>query len=54
MARNPKLGSIYQRGGVWWLKYDRNGMPYRESSGSESYTDAERLLKRRVGENCIR
>ncbi len=50
MARKPKLGSIYQRGGVWWLKYHRNGRPYRESSGSALYADAERLLKRRMGE----
>jgi len=48
--RKPKLGSIYQRGGVWWIKYYRNGRPYRESSGSEVYGDAERLLKRRMGE----
>jgi integrase len=50
VARKPKLGSIYQRGGVWWLKYHRNGKPYRESSGSALYADAERLLKRRMGE----
>jgi hypothetical protein len=48
--RKPKLGSIYQRGGVFWIKYYRNGRPYRESSGSEVYADAERLCKRRMGE----
>jgi hypothetical protein len=59
--RRPKLGSIYQRtkrqpdGNVlalptWWVKYYRNGRPFRESSGSEDYAEAERLLKRRQGE----
>jgi integrase len=59
--RKPKLGSIYQRkkkqpdGRVvalptWWIKYYRTGQPFRESSHSESYDDAERLLKRRQGE----
>ena len=59
--RRPKLGSIYQRkktqrGGIvvtlptWWIKYYRNGQPFRESSHSEDYSEAERLLKRRQGE----
>ena len=59
--RRPKLGSIYHRtknqpdGNVlvlptWWVKYYRNGRPFRESSGSEDYAEAERLLKRRQGE----
>ena len=59
--RKPKLGSIYQRkktqpGGIvvtlptWWIKYYRNGQPFRESSHSEDYSEAERLLKRRQGE----
>jgi integrase len=50
VARKPKLGSIYQRGGVWWLKYYRNGKPFRESSRSHIYAEAERMLKRRLGE----
>ncbi len=50
MARKPKLGSIYQRGGVWWVKYHRDGKSYRESSQSKAYTAAEGLLKRRLGE----
>jgi integrase len=59
--RRPKLGSIYQRkktqrDGIvvtlptWWIKYYRNGQPFRESSHSEDYSEAERLLKRRQGE----
>jgi integrase len=59
--RRPKLGSIYQRkkkqrdGSVvmlptWWIKYHRNGQAFRESSHSEDYSEAEKLLKRRQGE----
>ncbi len=57
----PRFGSIYQRtkklpdGTVrilpkWWIKYHKNGQVFRESSGSEKHADAERLLKRRLGE----
>ena len=59
--RKPKFGSIYQRkkklsdGTVkilptWWIKYRKNGQVFRESSESDRYADAERLLKRRVSE----
>lgn len=57
----PTFGSIYQRtkkqpdGAIktlspWWIKYRRNGQVFRESSHSDNSDDAERLLKRRVGE----
>lgn len=57
----PRFGSIYQRtkklpdGTVvtlshWWIKYRKNGQVFRESSGNDSFQDAERLLKRRNGE----
>jgi len=49
-ARRAKLGSIYPRGGTFWIKYYRNGRCYRESSGSENFADAEQLLKKRAGE----
>ena len=49
-TRKPKLGSIYERGGIWWIKFYRSGQPIRESSKSDSYHEAERLLKRRQGE----
>jgi integrase len=48
--RQPKNGSVYQRGQIYWIKYYRNGQPFRESSQSESYQEAERLLKKRQGE----
>lgn len=44
------MGSIYKRGSVFWLKYYRNGKPYRESAKTEKETEAKRLLKKREGE----
>ena len=44
------MGSIYRRGAVYWVKYFRNGKPYRESSRSDKETDAKRLLRKREGE----
>ena len=44
------MGMIYKRGKTWWIKYYRNGKPYRESSKSHKEADAKRLLKRREGE----
>jgi len=48
--RKPRTGAIYQRGQVYWIKYYRRGQPFRESSHSDSYEEAERLLKKRQGE----
>jgi integrase len=52
MARKPKLGSIYKRGRIWWIKFYKHGnpRPFRESSGSTDSKEAERLLKQRQGE----
>jgi integrase len=50
MKRKKGDGSVFQRGAVWWIKYYRNGKPYRETSGSEKESDARKLLKRRLGE----
>jgi len=44
------MGAIYLRGKTFWIKYYRNGKPYRESSRSEKETDARRLLKQREGQ----
>ena len=44
------MGAIYKRGNVLWIKYYRNGKPYRESTRSAKETDAKRLLKKREGE----
>ncbi len=43
------MGSLYQRGNVWWIKYYRNGKPYRESSESTKKMVAKKLLDRREG-----
>ena len=44
------MGSIYKRGKTYWIKYYRNGKPYRESVKSVKEADAKRLLKKREGE----
>jgi len=44
------MGSIYKRGNIFWIKYYRNGKPYRESPKSKKEADAKRLLKKREGE----
>ena len=37
-------------GSVWWIKYYRNGKPYRESTKSTNESYAKKLLKLREGE----
>lgn len=44
------MGMIYKRGKAYWIKYYRNGKPYRESTRSTKEADAKRLLKKREGE----
>jgi integrase len=44
------LGRIFKRGSVYWIAYYHRGKEYRESSESESETQARKLLKRRLGE----
>jgi integrase len=44
------MGMIYKRGKMYWIKYYRNGKPYRESTRSKKEADAKRLLKKREGE----
>jgi integrase len=44
------MGSIYRRGNTYWIKYYRNGKPYRESTKSKKESDARRLLKKREGD----
>ena len=45
-----KIGCIYKRGNVYWIKYYRSGKPYYESTKSRKEADAKRLLKKREGE----
>lgn len=44
------MGSIYKRGDIFWVKYYRNGKPYRESSDSSKESVAKRLLRSREGD----
>ncbi len=44
------MGSVYKRGLVWWIRYSRNGKPFRESSKSTRKRDAEKLLDIRKGQ----
>ena len=44
------MGMIYKRGQTYWVKYYRNGKPYRESTKSKKEAYAKRLLKRREGD----
>jgi hypothetical protein len=43
------MGTIYKRGNIWWIKYYRDGKPYRESTRNKKKTEAENLLKLREG-----
>jgi hypothetical protein len=42
-------GRVFRRGRLWWIAYSRHGNEYRESSRSESESDACALLKLRLG-----
>ena len=44
------LGRIFKRGSVYWISYYHRGKEYRESSESESESQARKLLKKRLGE----
>jgi hypothetical protein len=43
------MGSLYQRGDIWWAKYYQSGRPMRESTGATKRKEAERFLKEREG-----
>jgi hypothetical protein len=53
MKRKKGDGSVFQRGAVWWIKYYRNGKPYRETSGSDKESKARKLLNQRLGEIAL-
>jgi integrase len=44
------MGQLRKRGGVWWIRYYRNGQRYEESCGSDKKTKAIDLLKIREGD----
>jgi integrase len=51
--RPHRTGSIFQRGGIWWIQFHINGARQRESSYSAEKTEAERLLKRRLADAAV-
>jgi integrase len=44
------MGMLCKRGNTWWIKYYRNGKPYRESTGSDKKMIARKLLEQREGD----
>lgn len=44
------MGSLYQRGPIWWLQFRQHGRLMRESSGSKKERVARRMLKVREGD----
>lgn len=52
MSRPRGTGGIYLQKGssIWWIKYYRNGRPYRESTGTSDKRKAIRVLSRRLAE----
>src|SRR5215471_11655631 len=51
MAGHYGMGSLFRRGRIWWITYNRQGRQFRESSGSAERADAIRLLQRRTSAN---
>jgi integrase len=49
-ARRRDFGYVYLRGGTYWIRYSVGAKRYRESSGSTSLREAEKLLARRQAE----
>ena len=50
MPKKPQFGSIRKRGRIFWIRYYRDGRRFDESSASQKYSDAERLLRQRHAE----
>jgi integrase len=52
MRRPRGTGRIYQQKGssVWWIKFYRNGEPFRESTGTSDKRNAIRALNQRLAE----
>lgn len=44
------MGSLYQRGSIWWLKYYQHGRAIRETSGTDNKAAAGRMLRLREGD----
>lgn len=51
--RERGSGRVYQRGQTYWIQYSVLGHRFRESANSTDRRDADRLLRRRLGEAAI-
>jgi hypothetical protein len=49
-AKGNLPGSIYLRGKVYWIKYYKDGKPYRESARTKDYDTAQTELAKRIAE----
>jgi integrase len=49
-AKGDLPGSIYLRGAVYWIKYYKDGKPYRESTRTSDYDTAQLELAKRIAE----
>jgi len=52
MPRQRGTGSVYLQKGssIWWIKYYRNGKPYRESTRTTDEGKAKDILKQELAE----
>jgi hypothetical protein len=48
--RRQLMGQVRKRGGVYWIRYYRDGRRHEESARTDKYDDAARLLKVREGD----
>jgi hypothetical protein len=44
------MGQIRKRGGVWWIRYYRDGRRYEESARTDKKEEARDLLRTREGD----
>ena len=44
------MGQLRKRGGVWWIRYYRDGRRHEESARTDKYEEAQRQLKLREGD----
>lgn len=49
-AKGDLPGSIYLRGKVYWIKYYKDGKPYRESARTSDFETAQTELAKRIAE----
>jgi integrase len=44
------MGSLYQRGRIWWIKYHRGCKTFRESTGTDDERKAQKVLDLRLAQ----